>query len=80
VNIEDPAATLVQLKNLIWLAVVQVVNIWLDHIGLQSLSACLLRQSNIPIKVQVMCLAPVKLGEENDDGDWEWTGHLKIII
>jgi hypothetical protein len=78
INIEDPAATLIRSKNLIWLVVVQVVDIRLDHISLQSPPACLLGQPNVQIKVQVMHLAPVKLGEENDD-DWEWTGCFECL-
>ena len=26
-----------------------------------------------------MRLAPVKLGEENDEGDWEWTGQFEHL-
>jgi hypothetical protein len=78
-NIEEPAATLVQSKNLIWLAVVKIVDIRLDHIGLQSLPMHLLRQPNVQIKVQLMHLAPVKLGEENEDGDWEWTRCFEYL-
>jgi hypothetical protein len=79
INIEDPAATLVRSKNLIWLAIVQIVDIRLDNIGLQSLPTRLLGQPNVQIRVQVMRLAPVKLGEENDDGDWEWTGRFEHL-
>ena len=39
----------------------------------------LLRQPNVQIKVQLMRLAPVKLGEENEDGDWEWTGRFEYL-
>jgi hypothetical protein len=78
-NIQDPAATLVRSKNLIWLAIVQVVDIWLDYIGLQSLPTRLLGQPNVQIRVQVMRLAPVKVGEENGDGDWEWTGRFEHL-
>jgi hypothetical protein len=52
------------IKNFIWLVVVQVVDIWLDYISLQSLPTCLLVLANVWIKVQVLHLAPVKLGEE----------------
>ena len=78
-NIQDPAATLVRSKNLIWLAVVQIVDIRLDHLGLQSLPTRLLGQPNIQLRVQLMCLAPVKLGEENENGDWEWTGRFESL-
>ena len=44
VNIEDPAATLVWSKNLIWLAVVQIMDIRMDHVGVQSLPTRLLGQ------------------------------------
>ena len=79
VHIEDPAATLVQSKNLIWLTVVQIMDIRVDYVGVQSLPTRLLGQPNIQIKVQVMRLAPVKLGEENDEGDWEWTGRFEHL-
>jgi hypothetical protein len=79
VNIKDPAATLLRSKNIIWLAIVQIVDIRLDNIGHQSLPTNLLGQPNVQIKVQLMCLAPVKLGEENDDGDWEWTGRFEDL-
>jgi hypothetical protein len=58
---------------------VQVVDIWLDYIGLQSLPIRLLGQPNVQIRVQVMHLAPVKIGEENGDGDWEWTGRFEHL-
>ena len=57
----------------------QIVDIRLDHIGRQSLPTNLLGQPNVQIKVQLMRLAPVKLGEENDDGDWEWTGRFEDL-
>ena len=57
----------------------QIVDIRLDHIGCQSLPTNLLGQPNVQIKVQLMHLAPVKLGEENDDGDWEWTGRFEDL-
>ncbi|KIM80526.1 hypothetical protein PILCRDRAFT_822244 [Piloderma croceum F 1598] len=79
INIEDPAATLVRSKHLIWLAIVQIVDIRLDHIGIQSLPTRLLGQPNVQIRVQVMRLAPVRLGEENDYGDWEWTGRFEHL-
>ena len=47
INIEDPAATLFRSKNLIWLAVVQMVDIRLDNIGLQSLPTHLLGRPNV---------------------------------
>jgi len=64
INIEDPAATLVCSKNLIWLAVVQIVDILLNHIGIQTLPTCLLGELNVQIRVQVMQLAPVVQGTE----------------
>ena len=73
-------ATLVQSKNLIWLAVIQIVDIQLDHLGLQSLPTRLLGQPNIQLRVQLMCLAPVKLGEDNENGDWEWTRCFKSLM
>ena len=79
INIEDPAATLVHLKNLIWLAVVQIVDIWLNHIGIQTLPTCLLGEPNVQIRVQVMRLAPVVQGTENSDGNWEWTGQFEAL-
>lgn len=59
INIEDPTATLVHLKNLIWLAVVQIVDIRLNHTGIQMLPTQILGEPNVHIRVQVMQLAPV---------------------
>lgn len=80
INIEDPAATLVRSKNLIWLAVVQVVDIRLNNTGMQTLPTRLLGEPNVQIRVQVMRLAPVTQGDENGDGDWEWTGRFESLM
>jgi hypothetical protein len=49
VHIEDPATTLVCSKNLIWLAVVQISDIHMDHTGIQSLPTHLLSEPNVSI-------------------------------
>lgn len=79
VHIEDPAATLICSKNLIWLAVVQISDIRTDHTGIQSLPTHLLSEPNFLIQVQLMCLVPVLPGQESNTGDWEWTGHFESL-
>ena len=73
VHIKDPAVTLICSKNLIWLAVVQILDIHMDHTGVQILPTWLLSEPNVLIWVQLMCSAPVLPGHESDAGDWEWT-------
>jgi hypothetical protein len=78
-SIHDPAAMLVRCKNLIWLAVVQIVDLQLDGSGAQELPTRLLDQSStLRIKVQVMRLGPVQQ-DGNSEGDWEWIGRFETL-
>ena len=79
VSIQDPAATLVCSKNLIWLTYVQIVDLQHDNVGVQSLPVHLLAEPNVHVRVQVMWIAKVPLGCENEDGDWEWTSQLEKV-
>jgi hypothetical protein len=80
VSILDPAATLVRSKDLIWLALVQIVDLCLDNSGMQTLPTRILGEPNVGLRVQVMSIAPVAQGSKNEDGgDWEWTGHFEKL-
>lgn len=54
VAIFDPAAMLVHSKNLIWLAVVQIVDLHVDNSGVLSMPTQLMCNSNVRIKAQIM--------------------------
>ena len=79
VSIQDPAATLVRSKNLVWLTYVQIVDLRHDNVGAQSLPVLLLAEPNVRVRVQVMRIAKVPLGCENEDGDWEWTSQFERV-
>jgi hypothetical protein len=79
VSIQDPAATLVRSKNLIWLAFVQIVDLRLNNAGMQSLPTRILGEPNVRVKVQIMSVSPVAQGCESEEGDWEWTGHFESL-
>jgi hypothetical protein len=79
VHIQDPAATLVRSKNLVWLTYVQIVDLRHNNFGMQSLPVGLFAEPNICVRVQVMWIAKVPFGCENDDGDWEWTSQFERV-
>jgi hypothetical protein len=78
-SIQDPATTLLRSKDLVWLALVLLVDLRLNNIAVQSLPTRLLNEPNVRVRVQVMSIAPVAEGSENEDGDWEWTGHFEKL-
>ena len=74
--VHDPASTLFQLKDLVWLAIVQLADLRINNTAVQTLPVCLLSEPNIKVVVQVMAIAPVVGHSDHKDGDWEWTGHF----
>ena len=74
--VQDPAATLFHSKNLVWLAIIQLADLCLDNTAVQTLLVCLLSEPNVRVFVQVMAIAPVVEGSDDENGDWEWTGHF----
>jgi hypothetical protein len=79
VSIQDPAVTLIHLKNLICLAFVQIVNLCFNNAGIQSIPTWILGEPNVRVRVQLMSVAPVCQGCKSEEGDWEWTGHFEKI-
>ena len=52
VSIQDPAATLVRSKDLIWLVFVQIVNLHFDNAGIQAIPTRSLGEPNVHVKVR----------------------------
>ena len=78
-SVQDPAATLVRSKDLVWLALTQIADLRHNNIAVQTLPTRLLSEPNVRVKVQIISIAPVVEGSENEDGDWEWTGHFEKL-
>ncbi len=38
-----------------------------------------LGEPNVQVRVQIMCIAPVAQGRENDSGDCEWTAQFEQL-
>ena len=76
ITVQDPAVTLFHSNDLVWLALIQLANLRLDSTVVQTLPVCLLSKPNVRVVVQVMAIAPVTEGCDNEDGDWEWMGHF----
>lgn len=77
VDVEDPAALLLRSKDLIWLAVVQIVDIKQNEVRVEKLPTRLLPEPNIRIAVRIMRL--VSRANSGEDGDWEWTGKCESV-
>jgi hypothetical protein len=71
---QDPAAFLVRSKDLIWLAIGEIVTIRQQSIPVDILPTQLLAEPNIRLTAQIMQLSCLS---GNDEGDWEWTGQYK---
>jgi len=79
VALEDPAAILVRSMDRVWLAVVQIIDIKLDNLGVQTLPVRLLKEPNVRLKVQLMQLVPTEKppNPDSEEGDWEWTSQFE---
>jgi hypothetical protein len=71
---QDPAAFLVRSKDLIWLAIGEVVTIKQGSFAVDTLPVRLLTEPNIRLTTRIMHLATLS---GHDQGDWEWTGQFK---
>lgn len=71
---QDPAAFLVRSKDLIWLAIGEIVTIRQHGTAIDVLPARLLAEPNVRLTTRIMELACLS---GNEEGDWEWTGQFK---
>jgi hypothetical protein len=72
----DPAALLLCSKDLIWLSIVEVIEIRRDSTEIEALPVRLLSEPNVRATVRSMCLKSLK---DCADGDWEWTGAFEPV-
>lgn len=70
---QDPTAFLVRSKDLIWLAVGEIVTIRQSGKAVDILPVQTLAEPNIQLTTWIMQLVGL-FG--NDEGDWEWTGQF----
>jgi hypothetical protein len=70
---QDPAAFLVRSKDLIWLAIGEIVTIKQQNTAVDVLPVRLLAEPNIHLTMRIMELAYLS---GNEKGDWEWTGQF----
>jgi hypothetical protein len=70
---QDPAAFLVRSKDLIWLAIGEIVTIRQQSMAVDALPVRLLSEPNIRLTTRIMELACIS---GNEEGDWEWTGQF----
>lgn len=73
IHLEDPACILVRVKDLIWLAVVQILAIKEHGTQIGQLPVGLLGQPHIRFTVRIMRFNS-RVAEDNE-GDWESTGQ-----
>ena len=69
IAVQDPAVTLFCSKDLVWLAIIQLADLRLNNMAVQTLPVRLLSEPNVRVVVQVMAIAPVVEGCDNEDGD-----------
>ena len=69
ITVHGPASTLFQLKDLVWLAIVQLADLHINNTTVQTLPVHLLSEMNIKVVVQVMVIAPVVGHSDHVDGD-----------
>lgn len=80
---QDPAAFLVHSKDLIWLAIEEIVTIKQETTTVNTLSVWLLTEPNIQLMMQIMQLGSLpshKLTHCDNQCGREWTGwHERLI-
>ncbi|KAF9536838.1 hypothetical protein CPC08DRAFT_771434 [Agrocybe pediades] len=73
----DPALTVVQCNERVFLAVFQVSGIRQDSKDVQSLPLEYINEPNVRISGQVMQLSLISSTPSVDEPDWEWTGTFE---
>jgi hypothetical protein len=76
-SIEDPALTLVRCNNMVFLAVIKVLDIHIGSASEQTLSARLVHEPNVRLRGQIMCLTMTDTSHQPDAPDWEWNGLME---
>ena len=76
-SIEDPALTLVRCDNMVFLAVIKVLDIRLGSAPVQTVPAHLVHEPNVRLRGQVMHLTMTDTSHQPDAPDWEWTGLME---
>lgn len=76
-GVEDPALTLVRCNDLIFLAVVKVVDIRVNATSQQTLPAHLLHEPHVRIRSQIMRLSLLDSSHQPEAPDWEWVGLME---
>jgi hypothetical protein len=74
ITIEDPSATVVECNGMIFLAIIQILELCVDSIIVQTLSAQHLHKPNVHIKAQIMALTYL---DSSSNVDWEWTSRFE---
>ncbi|KAI0058140.1 hypothetical protein BV25DRAFT_1862304, partial [Artomyces pyxidatus] len=76
---EDPAITLVQCADSIFLAVIQILDIRYDNTSVHSLPTRLLHEPNVRIRAQTMSLVEFDSSHQPNRPDFEWTGSFETL-
>ncbi|KAF7970371.1 hypothetical protein HWV62_24292 [Athelia sp. TMB] len=74
ISVEDPALTLVQCDNKIFLAVVRVLELRFNSASLQRLPARILHEPNVRARCQIISLVSCSSSNQPDQADWQWNG------
>ena len=76
-SVEDPALTLVRCGNMVFLAVIKILDIHIGSANEQTVSANLVHEPNVQLRGQVMQLVMTDTSHQPDAPDWEWTGLME---
>lgn len=77
ISVEDPVLTLVQCNDLIFLAVIKVLDIRIGISSEETIAESLLHDPNTHIRGQIMNLSLTDKNHQPDGPDWEWNGILE---
>ncbi|KAF7969797.1 hypothetical protein HWV62_25975 [Athelia sp. TMB] len=77
ISVEDPALTLVQCDNKIFLAVVRVLELRFNSGSLQRLPARILHEPNVQARCQIISLVSCSNSNQPDQADWQWNSLFK---
>jgi hypothetical protein len=77
--INDPATTLVRCEGNIFLSIVQVTEICVDHESVLEIGPALLMEAIVKIQFQVYQMVEITDADDPDrnDADWKWNLHLE---
>ena len=75
--VEDPAATVVQCVNSIFLAIVQVKAIQQRNNNITLILLSHIHEPNVKIQVQIMKIALWDMSQQPEGPDWEWIGTFE---